>query len=119
MTKSPRQPSNEDESSDSNDNSSVTAIYLNGTSGDDEKFGETKGAAVKTFARAKELATQYANIKTIYVTGTVLISGEISLEGTNAILKREAEFNGYLLQVSSGTTATLTNITVDGNSEGG
>jgi|GEM_PF-6548735 len=95
----------------------VTAIYLNGTSGDDEKFGETKGAAVKTFARAKELATQYANIKTIYVTGTVLISGEISLEGTNAILKREAEFNGYLLQVSSGTTATLTNITVDGNSE--
>ncbi len=95
----------------------VTAIYLNGTSGNDVNLGETKENAVKTFARAKELATQYANIKTIYVTGTVSISDDISLDGTNAVLKRDAGFNGYLLQLATGTTATLTNITVDGNSE--
>lgn len=95
----------------------VTAIYLNGASGDDANDGSSKEKAVKTFTKAKELATTYKGINTIYITGTVPVSGEISLDGTNAILKREASFNGNLINVASGTTATLKNIVVDGNSE--
>ncbi|MGI6743683.1 MAG: Cna B-type domain-containing protein [Eubacteriales bacterium] len=94
-----------------------TAVYLNGVSGNDANDGSTKETAVKTFAKAKELATTYQSITSIYITGTVQITGEISLESTNAVLKREASTNGYLLRVASGTETTLKNITVDGNSE--
>lgn len=91
------------------------AIYLNGASGDDSKDGTTKETAVKTFAKAKELATNNSAITTIYVTGTVPVSGEITLEGTNAVLKREKDFNRYLLSTSGETT--FKNITIDGNQE--
>ncbi len=94
-----------------------TAIYLNGIGGDDANDGSTKETAVKTFAKAKELAAAHPNVTTIFVTGTVTITGEVSLEGTNAVLKREALTKGYLLRVASGAEATLKNITVDGNSE--
>ncbi|HHU52466.1 MAG TPA: Cna B-type domain-containing protein [Clostridiaceae bacterium] len=95
----------------------TTAIYLNGVRGDDSNDGSTKETAVKTFAKAKELATTHPGIKTIYITGTVSVTGDISLEDTNAILKREASFNDYLLRVASGATTTLKNITVDGHGE--
>lgn len=95
----------------------VTSIYLNGMSGDDSKDGTTAGNAVKTFARAKELATANQSVTTIYVTGPVSISGEISLKGTNAILKRDPSFNDYLMTVDGNASATLSDITVDGNSE--
>lgn len=97
--------------------SGITAIYLNGAGGDDANDGQTAGTAVKTFAKAKELATANQAITTIYVTGTVPVDGDVSLAGTNSVLKREATFNGYLLRVASGATATLKNIIVDGNSE--
>ena len=90
-----------------------TAVYLNGVSGNDANDGSTKETAVKTFAKAKELATTYQSITSIYITGTVQITGEISLESTNAVLKREASTNGYLLRVASGTETTLKNITVN------
>ena len=67
---------------------STTAIYLNGSAGDDNSDGETEGTAVKTFAKAKEMATTHQGVSTIYITGTVPISEEISLEETNAVLKR-------------------------------
>lgn len=97
------------------DNNS-TEIYLNGISGDDSNDGSTRETAVKTFEKARQLAASYPNVNTIYVTGTVTVSGDISLEGTNAVLKRYSSFNGYLLKVAAGSTATLINITVDGNS---
>ncbi len=95
----------------------TTHIYLDGLNGDDLNDGSTKDLAVKTFERAKQIAADYQNINTIYVIGTVIISEEITLEGTKAILKRDAEFNGYLLQIEYGTTATLRNISIDGNSQ--
>ncbi len=94
----------------------ATYIYIDGVYGDDECLGITKENAVKTFARARELANQHKKINTIYVVGTVPISGEISLEDTNAILKRDPSFNDYLLLVAADTMATLSNIIVDGNS---
>lgn len=96
----------------------ATFIYLDGVYGDDDLcHGITKENAVKSFEKAKELATRNKNIDTIYIVGTVPIEGEISLEGTNAVLKRDADFNDYLLLVAAGSRATLTDITIDGNSE--
>ena len=95
----------------------ISAIYLNGQNGDDSKDGTTAKNAVKTFAKAKELATENQNITTIYITGTVNVSGEVTLKGTNAVVKREASFNGYLMQVGDTATATFSDIRIDGNSE--
>ena len=95
----------------------ISAIYLNGQNGDDSKDGTTAKNAVKTFAKAKKLATENRNITTIYITGTVNVSGEVTLKGTNAVVKREASFNGYLMQVGNTATATFSDITIDGNSK--
>jgi hypothetical protein len=100
----------------------TTAVYLNGSSGSDSNDGLTADTAVKTFSRAKELAaeldSQTDETVTIYITGTVSISGDISLDGVDAIVKREPSFTGYLMNVAYGATATLSSITVDGNSDG-
>ena len=95
----------------------LTAIYLNGESRDDGADGSSADQVVKTFARAKELALADSNIETIYVTGSVTISGEMSLEGTNAVIKRDPSFSDYLLVINRGNSAVLKNITIDGNSE--
>ena len=95
----------------------VTAIYLNGENGNDANDGATKSGAVKTFARARELAASNQKITTIYVTGTVQVSGDISLAGTKAMIKRDPDFSWYLMGVARGKTAVLKDITLDGNSE--
>ncbi len=91
-------------------------IYLNGQNSDDGKDGLTPETALKSFNKAKELATSNKCEK-IIVTGTVDVEGDVSLENTNAKLIRSKDFNGYLLNIKSGKTATLKNITIDGNSE--
>ncbi len=52
-------------------NVSLPAIYLNGQSGNDEHDGSSEELAVKTFARAKELAAEHPTVEKIIVTGTV------------------------------------------------
>lgn len=95
----------------------ATAIYLNGTSGDDKKDGSTEGNAVKSFERAKTLATANQNIEKIIVTGETDIEGDISLSGTNAKVYRSNDYNGYLFKLSGNKSATLKSISVDGNSD--
>ena len=90
-------------------------LYLDGASGNDANDGTAKDKAVKTFARAKELAAANQDILYINVIGTTDVSGDVSLDGTNATLRRGPDFAGYLLQVKDGNTATLKDITVDGN----
>lgn len=92
-------------------------VYLNGASGNDAKDGSTPEKAVKSFKRAKELATANQNIEKIIVTGKTDIEGDISLTGTNAKVYRSIDYNGFLFSVADGKTATLSNITIDGNSE--
>lgn len=95
-----------------------TAIYLDGINGNDASDGSTAALAVRSFARAKELATINQGITTIYISGSVTVSGGVSLAGTNAMLVREPSYNaGVLLIVPSGETATFGNITIDGNSQ--
>lgn len=88
------------------------AIYLNGQTGSDTNDGTTADTAVKTFEQAKQIALEHPGIKTIYITGTVPVSGEISLEGVTVM--RDPSFTGYLMDVNS--TASLKNIMIDGNS---
>lgn len=99
-----RQPSNAD----------ITVIYLDGQKGDDSKDGASKENAVKTFSKAKEIASQNQKITTIYVTGKVNVNGEISLAGTKAIIKRAPEFGGHLFVAKD---ATFKDIIIDGNQE--
>ncbi|MGN1388558.1 MAG: Cna B-type domain-containing protein [Bulleidia sp.] len=108
------------ESSDSetgdSEHTQQDAVYLNGKSGDDSADGSSAENAVRTFARAKEIAQADLSISSIYITDSVGISGEISLDGTGAIVKRDASFSGYLFVINRGDSAVLRNITIDGNS---
>lgn len=95
-------------------NTDITVIYLDGQKGDDSKDGASKENAVKTFSKAKEIASQNQKITTIYVTGKVNVNGEISLAGTKAIIKRAPEFGGYLFVAQD---VTFKDIIIDGNQE--
>lgn len=93
------------------------SIYLNGEKGNDNNDGETEETAVKTFKKAKEMASENPDISIIYVSGKVAVSGELSLEGTSAILKRAPGYGDYLLEVAKGEELTLQDITIDGGEE--
>ena len=95
-------------------NTDITVIYLDGQKGDDSKDGTSKENAVKSFSKAKEIASQNQKITTIYVTGKVNVTGEISLAGTKAIIKRAPEFGGYLFVAKD---ATFKDVIIDGNQE--
>lgn len=90
-------------------------IFLNGESGDDSKDGFTKETAVKTFEAAKKKIDEV--VKNIYITGTTNVEGDISLKDKDSKIIRDEGFNGYLLKVGEGKSATLKNITIDGNSD--
>ena len=49
------------------------SIYLDGIHGNDSHDGESASTAVKTFEKAKDLATDNQDIETIYILGTVSI----------------------------------------------
>ena len=95
----------------------VGEIYLDGKAGNDDNDGKSTATAVKTFAKAKELASNDLNIKNIYISGTVDLEGDISLKGTNAKVYRASDYNNYLFRVKKESSSTLTNITINGNSE--
>lgn len=92
-------------------------IYLDGKKGKDDNDGSSVETAVKTFEKAKELATENQNITTIYVVEAVPVSGDLTLADTNAILKRFPGYGGYLLTIAKDEEVTLRNITIDGGGE--
>ncbi|WP_294796950.1 hypothetical protein [uncultured Fenollaria sp.] len=91
-------------------------VYVNGKSGDDQNDGLSKENAVKTFAKAKDIAKSNQAIVEIVVTGQTDIEGDVSLEGTNAKVCRSKDYNGFLFNVAKGKTATLSKIIIDGRS---
>ncbi|MFC0265455.1 Cna B-type domain-containing protein [Alloscardovia macacae] len=90
----------------------VTDIYVDGAKGDDTRTGLDAGSAVQTLEKAKELALAH-NAERLRVTGTLNVSGDVTLKGTRAVLMRDPAFDGYLLNITGPTT--LSDITVDGN----
>lgn len=91
-------------------------VYVNGKSGDDQNDGLSKENAVKTLTKAEEIAQSNNDIVEIVVTGQTDIEGDISLEDTNAKICRSKEYSGFLFNVPSGKTATLSKIIIDGRS---
>ncbi|MDO5738001.1 MAG: Cna B-type domain-containing protein [Eubacteriales bacterium] len=96
---------------------SENAIYLNGQAGNDDENGLTPEEAVKTFAKAKELAKNNSDITQIIVTGTANLEGDISLKDLNVKILRYKDFNDYLFCIPEGKKAQLSDIKIDGNSE--
>ncbi|MDU7245676.1 MAG: Cna B-type domain-containing protein [Clostridiales bacterium] len=111
-------PQDENSAQKTPPSSTSDAIYLNGEKGDDNNSGASPKEAVKTFGKAKELASQNKNIKKIFVLGTVSAEGDLSLENIEAEIYRCPKFSGYLFQVDKNKTATLKQVKVNGNSEG-
>lgn len=115
MSTSENENENENGSIPLNLNTNNTVIFINGVDGSDDNDGTTRDTPVKSFEKAKELAISYQTVDTIIVLKCVRINGEISLEGTNAIIKRDESNLGYLFRITSSDNVTLSNITIDGN----
>ncbi|CAM2916908.1 Cna B-type domain-containing protein [Erysipelothrix tonsillarum] len=94
---------------------SENKIFLDGKKGNDDNDGSSKDMPIKTFKKAKELAESYKNISTIYIIGEVNVSGDVSLEGTNAKIYREENYSGNLFKVSKEKTATFKDIEIYGH----
>lgn len=93
----------------------TSILYLNGTDGNDKNAGISQDQAVKTFERALAIAKANQKIKTIMVTGKTPLTGEISLAGTSATVKRGDDYKDYLFYVPAGEKVSLSDIVIDGN----
>lgn len=97
-------------------------IYLDGANGSDEKDGTTADTAVKTFAKAEELAEAALkegsdNNVIVYVTGTIPVTDEQAWKSKEGITyKRGDSFTGELVNVSGGSLS-LSDITIAGNNK--
>ena len=90
----------------------LSTVYLNGKSGNDENAGNSANAAVKTFGKALELL---ADNGTIYISGTVTITGKETWSlGSGQKIQRYSSFSDALITVSSGGELVLKNITING-----
>lgn len=98
---------------------SLAAVYLDGAAGSDENDGASATAAVKTFAKAKELLAK---------DGVIHITGKVSVSGTeywtlryygSAIVKRDSSYTGEMISTESNADLTLEDITIDGGCQDG
>ncbi len=92
----------------------LQGVYLDGTKGSDSADGLSKAAPVKTFEKAKEILAAHEELDTIYIMGTVKISGTESWSLEKGQVMRYPEYTGNLISVPSGNSFTLSNITIDG-----
>lgn len=97
---------------------SLSAVYLDGISGNDSGDGASADTAVKTFEAAKELL---AKDGTIYVTGTVTVSGASTWSlPTETYGEAKVQFaqvstsNVSCVSVPAGAALTLQDIVIDG-----
>lgn len=99
-----------------------TAIYLDGTYGLDTNDGSSAALAVKTFKRARE-RLQATNGNYIIIINAALLSNVDEIDtwdlsfNPNAVVKRGLGYTGYLVQVTSGKSLTLSDITFDGDQD--
>ena len=92
----------------------LQGVYLDGNKGSDSADGLSKTAPVKTFEKAKEILTAHEELDTIYIMGTVRISGSASWTLEKGQIMRYPEYNGNLISVPSGSNLALSHITIDG-----
>lgn len=94
----------------------LSEVYWNATSGDDNNDGTTGTTAVKTFEKAKELL---AGDGTIYVCAPVYVSGSQtwSLEGYGNAKLQRTSLLGHLIVLEENAALTLEHIVIDGNAD--
>ena len=96
------------------DDTLLTEIYVKPTAKNSSEDG-SKDNPVTSLDKAIELLNDNPDAKTIYVLDTLKLEGEVSLpEGV--VLKRADNFWGNMISVLGGSTLTLKNIIIDGNS---
>ena len=106
---------NSEETTDEEEEKTLTEIYLKPNATKSTEEG-TKENPAKSFEKAKALLEENPEVDTIYVLSTITAEGEMSLpEGV--VLKRAVGFSGNIITVPSGNSLTLTNITIDGNTD--
>lgn len=89
-------------------------VYLNTSTGDDSKDGQSEATAVRTLDKALELAGEGG---TIYLGSQVTITSEKNIENVN--FARLDGYNGVLFSVSgSAAVLSLKNVTIDGGDVG-
>jgi len=93
-------------------------LYIDGSKGKDSNDGATTKTPIKTFARAKELLNAN-DLNTIYVMGTVTVSGNETWElgndaGVSGTIKRYSSFKNALINIPKNANLTLENIIIDG-----
>ncbi len=92
----------------------LTEVYLNGTSGNDDSDG-SKNSPVKTFEAALSLL---APDGTIYISGNVTVNNTQTWSlGSGQKIQRESSYTGPLITVSSGGNLSLSNIIINGGSD--
>ena len=92
----------------------IKGLYVNGVDGSDDNAG-TRQAPLKTMeaALAKYKEHEY---EAIYVTGTVA-PGADEWDGAGALVLRGPDYQGVLVDVPSGTSLSIGNMTIDGNKQ--
>lgn len=100
-----------------NDSSIDMTLYVDGVNGKDTNDGLTPETALKTMTKAQALIPAKVQNGTIYITGTITVSGEEawSLNGKDCTVKRWDRCVSDLIVVEG--SLTLSNITIDGNRE--
>lgn len=98
-------------------------FYLNGVAGDDANDGKTIGFPAKSIHRLNALLAEPSmsgRKKIVYVTGTVSIKDEQSLEfptDSNVEIYRNPDFKDELFDIGKGGKLSLSNVTIDGNQQ--
>lgn len=101
--------SNDDSDAASSEDEEVNHdVYVDGENGSDDNDGKSKGTAVKTWEKVKEII---GDIGDVFVAGIVKVKGLISLEGNHTVY-REKDYKGVMFDVDG--SATFKDIVVDG-----
>ncbi len=95
-----------------------SAVYLDGTAGNDETGDGTDAAPVATFAKAKELAEEYS-LDEVYITGTVTVTDTETWDGGLTIYRDTDFTDNNLVIVGDNGNLTLSNITFDDDNVSG
>ncbi len=99
-----------------------TAIYLDGANGLDTNDGSSAAMAVRTFKRARE-RLQETSGDVVIVVGAANLGNADEISAwdlsfnPNAVLQRGLGYTGYLVNIPSGKSLTLSYITIDGNKD--
>ncbi len=93
------------------------AIYLDGQNGNDDNNGLTEDQPVESFDKVKSVLNDNENIDTVYILGTVTITGIETWELPEGITVKRKVADCRLVEVNNNAKLTLKNIVLDGQKD--